>query len=109
MVRNSYIIVKQYYWRLEINRQIFAEAWQLPLKLAWAITIHKSQGMTLDEAIVDLRRTFSPSMGYVALSRLRNIDGLYLLGLNKMSLSIDERLLMVDGILRAQSDKLVLR
>ena len=62
---------------------------QLPLRLAWAITIHKSQGMTLDAAIIDLRKTFEAGQGYVALSRLRNIKGLYLLGINQKALEMD--------------------
>ncbi len=107
--RNSYIVVGLYNWRVEMNGQILGEVWQLPLQLAWAITIHKSQGMTLDEAEIDLSRVFSPGMGYVALSRLRNIDGLYLLGLNKMALYVDSNVLKADKLLRAESDKLMLR
>jgi ATP-dependent exoDNAse (exonuclease V) alpha subunit len=107
--RDSYIAAGLYNWRTEIDGQILAEVWQLPLRLAWAITIHKSQGMSLDEAEIDLSRVFSPGMGYVALSRLRNIDGLYLLGLNKMALYVDSNILHADKLLRAESDKLVLR
>lgn len=73
-------------------------AWfnQIPLRLAWAITIHKSQGMTLDAAEVDLSQVFEKGQGYVALSRLKNIENLRLLGFNQKSLQVDNLALKAD-------------
>lgn len=62
---------------------------QLPLKLAWALTVHKSQGMTLDRAALDLSRCFSPGQAYVGLSRLRSLEGMWLIGFNPASIKTD--------------------
>ncbi|MDH2443664.1 DEAD/DEAH box helicase [Amnibacterium sp. CER49] len=63
----------------ELVREVVAEFRQLPVRLGWAVTIHKAQGSTFDAARIDLgRKAFSPGQTYVALSRLRTIDGLYL-------------------------------
>ncbi|AWB90401.1 ATP-dependent DNA helicase [Salinibacterium hongtaonis] len=63
----------------QLRRDIVAEFTQFPLRAAWAVTIHKSQGKTYDRAIVDLgARSFAPGQTYVALSRIASLDGLYM-------------------------------
>lgn len=78
---------------------------QVPLRLAWAITVHKSQGMTLDEAEVDLSKTFERGQGYVALSRLRDLEHLYLSGFNSMALQVDPLALKADKRFRELSEE----
>jgi ATP-dependent DNA helicase PIF1 len=63
----------------ELQREVVAQFRQLPVRLGWAVTIHKAQGATLEAARIDLgRKAFSPGQTYVALSRLTTLDGLYL-------------------------------
>ena len=62
----------------EIDEQVAGTFKHYPLKLAWAITVHKSQGLTFDKAIVDIGEAFAPGQVYVALSRLRSLKGLIL-------------------------------
>lgn len=92
-------------WEVEDDGKVIASAEQLPLRLAWAITVHKSQGMSLDAAEIDLSRSFIPGQGYVALSRLRNLEGLTLLGLNSMALSVDPYVLELNRWLMKESMK----
>jgi len=91
-------------WGYEEDGEIRAEITQVPLRLAWAITIHKSQGMTLDAAEIDLSKSFEPGMGYVALSRLRSLQGLRLLGLNDMALLVNPDMTEIDVQLRQASE-----
>ncbi|MEA3512184.1 MAG: AAA family ATPase [Campylobacterota bacterium] len=93
-------------WTIENDKgKITAKVSQLPLKLAWAITIHKSQGMTLDAAQIDLSKTFEVGQGYVALSRIKNIDGLKLMGFNDTALSVDPLILSIDSRIKQSSQK----
>jgi len=87
-------------WELRDGDKKRAGIMQLPLRLAWAITVHKSQGMTLDAARIDLRKAFVEGMGYVALSRVRRLDNLSLLGINQMALKISQDALHIDEQLR---------
>ena len=78
---------------------------QIPLRLAWAITVHKSQGMTLDAAEIDLSKTFEPGQGYVALSRIKTWQGLTLLGCNSQALLMDGLAMRADGRFQALSSE----
>ena len=87
-------------WELRDGDKKRASISQIPLRLAWAITVHKSQGMTLDAAKIDLRKAFVEGMGYVALSRVKNLHNLYLSGINRMALQVSEDAQAIDVSLR---------
>ncbi len=87
-------------WELRDGDKKRASITQIPLRLAWAITVHKSQGMTLDAARIDLRKAFVEGMGYVALSRVKNLNNLYLTGINQMALRVSEDAQQIDSLLR---------
>ena len=70
--------IDPYVWHVDPSDSTKGSVEQLPLKLAWAATIHKSQGLSLDSALIDVRATREPGQTYVALSRVRTLAGLYL-------------------------------
>lgn len=90
-------------WELRDGDKKRASISQIPLRLAWAITVHKSQGMTLDAARIDLRKAFVEGMGYVALSRVRSLDTLYLHGINRMALQVSGDAMDIDRHLRTKT------
>ncbi len=91
-------------WMIEENGKILAEINQFPLRLAWAITIHKSQGMSLDAAEIDLSSAFVAGQGYVALSRVRSLAGLFLKGINDIAISVHPAIATHDKKFQADSN-----
>ena len=92
-------------WGVEENGRILAKIEQVPLRLAWAITVHKSQGMSLDEAVIDLNNVFEFGQGYVALSRVRRLAGLFILGWNERAFQVHPEVFSKDGSFRESSAK----
>lgn len=98
------IVAEPMEWAIEENGKVRAKIIQVPLRLAWAMTVHKSQGMSLDAAVMDLSASFEFGQGYVALSRVRKLSGLYLLGWNEKSLQVHPEILEVDSTFKQQSE-----
>ncbi len=92
-------------WTIDEGNKLLAQLIQLPLRLAWAITIHKSQGMTLSCAEIDLSKSFVHGMGYVALSRVRSLRGIKLLGFNDLALKVNPEITEFDKYLKDLSAK----
>lgn len=87
------IVVNYITLDIEENNKKVLSITQLPLKVAFAVSVHKSQGCTLDYGIVDLSNIFEDGQAYVALSRLRNIDGLCIKNFNRNSIRANNKVL----------------
>ena len=98
------IVAESMDWTVEENGIVRARITQIPLRLAWVISVHKSQGMSLDAAAMDLTDVFEFGQGYVALSRVRSLSGLYLLGWNKQTFQVHPEVLKKDIDFREMSE-----
>ncbi len=97
------IVAEPVEWQMLADGTLLASISQIPLRLAWAITVHKSQGMSLDAAYIDLSRAFAYGQGYVALSRVRTLSGLHIGGINVRALEVDPTVLERDQSFRESS------
>ena len=100
----STVYAKPAEWKVNEDEIVRAGISQIPLRLAWAITVHKSQGMSLDAAVMDLSNAFEYGQGYVALSRVRSLAGLHLLGWNERALRVHPLALEKDADFRRASE-----
>ncbi len=98
------ITIEPVSWEIAEEGKILASIEQVPLRLAWAITVHKSQGMSLDAVEVDLSKSFVFGQGYVALSRVRTLAGLKVLGMNPNALMVDPKIIAQDARFRQESE-----
>ncbi|MEY2665593.1 MAG: hypothetical protein RLZZ480_698 [Candidatus Parcubacteria bacterium] len=100
----AYIQIKPTTWEIVEEKKTLASIEQLPLRLAWAITVHKSQGMSLDAAEIDLSKAFVYGQGYVALSRVRSLAGMKILGMHPNALQVDPKIVQQDKRFHSQSE-----
>ncbi|MFT5036970.1 MAG: ATP-dependent DNA helicase PIF1 [Candidatus Azotimanducaceae bacterium] len=98
------ITMKPTNWDVAEEGKVLATVSQIPLRLAWAITVHKSQGMSLDAAEIDLSKAFVFGQGYVALSRVRTLAGLKMLGMSPNALHVDPKIVAHDARFRTECD-----
>lgn len=98
------IVMNTSTWDVIEDGKTLAQIEQIPLRLAWAITVHKSQGMSLDAVEVDLSKAFVFGQGYVALSRVRTLAGLKVLGMSANALSVDPKIVRRDAGFRSESE-----
>ena len=92
-------------WAVEEGGRARAKIRQIPLRLAWAITVHKSQGMSMDAAAIDLSRAFEYGQGYVALSRVRSLAGLHILGWSEGAFQVHPEVGRKDDEFRGLSEE----
>ncbi|MDB4940318.1 MAG: ATPase [Candidatus Doudnabacteria bacterium] len=97
------VVVTPQDWKSEEGGKLRAMVSQLPLRLAWAITIHKSQGMSMDAAAIDLSDVFEYGQGYVAISRVRRLSGLHLFGINEKAFQVHPEILQEDSNFKSAS------
>lgn len=90
---NTCIIINKVTWEIVINHKIVASATQIPLIPAYASTIHKCQGLTINSAVIDLKNIFAPHMIYVALSRVKSIEGLKILNFDTKNIIVDKEVI----------------
>ena len=99
------LVIDPVEWAVSDGGKVLAKIVQVPLRLAWAITVHKSQGMSLDAAHMDLSSAFEYGQGYVAISRVRTLAGLSLGGINARALEVHPEISERDFEFRAASDR----
>ena len=104
LMDGTQITIKPVTWEVIEDKKVLASIEQLPLRLAWAITVHKSQGMSLDAAEVDLSKAFVYGQGYVALSRVRTLEGLKVNGMHPNALQVDPKIVQADKRFHADSE-----